>query len=54
MLMFLILFLKESDMTEEMKTDTMDLCVTSYEKYSTDHEVILLCYSLKSILYKLM
>lgn len=26
-------------MTEEMKTDTMDLCVTSYEKHSTDHEV---------------
>ncbi|GFT42189.1 uncharacterized protein TNCV_1008641 [Trichonephila clavipes] len=31
--------LKESDMTEEMKTDTMDLCVTSYEKHSSDHEV---------------
>lgn len=26
-------------MTEEMKTDTMDLCVNSYEKHSTDHEV---------------
>ncbi|GFS86209.1 dynein light chain 4, axonemal [Nephila pilipes] len=32
--------LKESDMTEEMKTDTMDLCVTSYEKHSTDHEKV--------------
>lgn len=35
-------------MSEEMKTDTMDLCVTSYEKYSTDHEVILLFYSLQN------
>ncbi|XP_015917772.1 dynein axonemal light chain 4 isoform X2 [Parasteatoda tepidariorum] len=28
------------DMSEEMKTDTMDLCVTSYEKHSTDHEKV--------------
>ncbi|XP_035213168.1 dynein light chain 4, axonemal-like isoform X2 [Stegodyphus dumicola] len=32
--------LKESDMSEEMKSDTMDLCVTSFEKFGADHEKV--------------
>ncbi|PRD20664.1 UNVERIFIED_CONTAM: hypothetical protein NCL1_53935 [Trichonephila clavipes] len=45
--------LKESDMTEEMKTDTMDLCVTSYEKHSSDHEYICTIATILVILYEL-
>jgi len=32
-------------MTEEMKTETMELCVTACEKYSTNYEVCV-CFNL--------
>ena len=32
-------FLKHTDMPEEMRVETMELCVTACEKFATNNEV---------------
>ena len=39
MWLYLFSFFQHSDMMDEMKTETMELCVTACEKFSNNNEV---------------